>query len=62
MASHSLYALGLPDATYHELGANYLGASMRRLGLLGGWHKEKPSTEPFEVRKQDPADTKGRTI
>ena len=57
VASHSLFALNLPEAHYIDLSPGYLATSKAALALLGGgWAAEKPSKVPVakvaKLRKQ----------
>lgn len=42
VASHSLYALNIPEAHYVELTPGYLDVSLRCAAMLAGWKDEKP--------------------
>ncbi len=42
VASHSIFALNIPDANYIEMESGYLEASKAALALLPTWAKEKP--------------------
>jgi energy-coupling factor transporter ATP-binding protein EcfA2 len=46
VASHSLYALKIPDAHYIELTPGYLALSTVALNTLQGWSAETPSKLP----------------
>lgn len=46
VASHSLFALRIPEANYIELGSDYLKGSEKALKLLAGWSEEKPQPPP----------------
>ena len=46
VASHSLFALRIPEANYIELGSDYLKGSEKALKLLEGWSEEKPQPPP----------------
>lgn len=46
VASHSLFALKIPDANYIELSPGYLAGSIKGLDLLAKWSDEKPKKVP----------------
>ena len=46
VASHSLFALKIPDAHYIDLSSRYLASSEAVLELLQGWPQEKPKRFP----------------
>lgn len=52
VASHSLYALNIPEANYIELEPGYLGRSRGALSLLEKWAEEKPEPLPPEEVKR----------
>lgn len=53
VASHSFYALDLPEANYLELTEGYLGTSLQCLAMLAGWDQERPGVEDFEARLRE---------
>jgi predicted ATPase len=63
VASHSLFALNIPEANYIEMEANYMGLAKKCLALLPEWAKEDPAfpdklPEPEPVKK--PAKKRGQ--
>lgn len=42
MASHSLFALNIPEATYIEMSPGYMDTAKKCLALLPDWDKEGP--------------------
>jgi energy-coupling factor transporter ATP-binding protein EcfA2 len=60
VASHSLFALKIPDAHYIELSPRYLTDSEKVLGLLQKWPDEKPAKLPSEEVKRARASVKKR--
>ena len=51
VASHSLFALKIPDAHYIELSPRYLAGSEAVLDVLQKWPAEKPAKPPKEAAK-----------
>ena len=51
VASHSLFALKIPDANYIELSPRYLDLSATVLEILQKWPEEKPQKPPKEATK-----------
>ena len=51
VASHSLFALKIPDAHYIELSPRYLAGSEAVLDLLTKWPEEKPKKVPAAAAK-----------
>jgi len=51
VASHSLFALKIPDAHYIELSPRYLAGSEAVLEILQKWPEEKPKKVPAEAVK-----------
>jgi energy-coupling factor transporter ATP-binding protein EcfA2 len=51
VASHSLFALKIPDAHYIELSPRYLDLSAAVLEILQKWPEEKPQKPPKEAKK-----------
>jgi predicted ATPase len=51
VASHSLFALKIPDAHYIELSPRYLDGSKAVLDILQKWPEEKPAKPPKEAAK-----------
>jgi len=47
VASHSFYALAIPEAHYIELTPGYLNVSNHCLGLLAAWDQEAPKAEGY---------------
>lgn len=60
VASHSLFALKIPDAHYIELSPRYLAGSEAVLDILQKWPEEKPKKPPAEAVKRARADLKKR--
>jgi predicted ATPase len=60
VASHSLFALKIPEAHYIELSPRYLAGSEAVLDILQKWPEEKPKKPPEEVRKKARAGLKKR--
>lgn len=60
VASHSLFALKIPDAHYIELSPRYLAGAETVLDILQKWPEEKPKKPPEEARKKVRADLKKR--
>jgi energy-coupling factor transporter ATP-binding protein EcfA2 len=60
VASHSLFALKIPDAHYIELSPRYLAGSEAVLDILQKWPEEKPSKPPKEAAKTARTDLKKR--
>ena len=56
VASHSVFALNIPEASYVEMEAGYLEASKKSVGLLPTWADEKPEMPPPR-KKEVPAET-----
>ncbi|HSX22570.1 MAG TPA: ATP-binding cassette domain-containing protein [Gaiellaceae bacterium] len=52
VASHSLFALKIPDAHYVELSPRYLADSNTVLDILGKWPSEKPKKVPEAEAKK----------
>lgn len=50
VASHSFYALDLPEAHYIELVPGYLDVSLSCLSHLLVWKNEKPMPKPVEAK------------
>ena len=51
VASHSLFALKIPDAHYVELSPRYLAGSEAVLDILQKWPEEKPQKPPKSATK-----------
>jgi hypothetical protein len=51
VASHSLFALKIPEAHYVELSSRYLAGSEAVLGILQKWPEEKPQKPPKSATK-----------
>lgn len=49
VASHSFYALGLPETNYIDMTPGYLELSARCKDLLSLWVDEKPTVQPKSV-------------
>lgn len=47
VASHSLFALNIPEAHYIEMSPGYLAGSLKALRLLPTWAEEKPQPPPL---------------
>ena len=60
VASHSLFALKIPDANYVELSPRYLADSAKVLDILAGWPTEKPAKVPQAEAKKARAGLKKR--
>jgi predicted ATPase len=51
VASHSVFALNIPEAHYIELESGYLEAAKAAVGLLPKWAEEKPFPKGPGVKK-----------
>lgn len=59
VASHSVFALNIPEAKYHEMEPGYLDASRASIGLLPKWAEEKPFPKtPKDDAKEPPKKAK----
>lgn len=58
VASHSFFAVNIPEANYIELEDGYLEIAKRALALLPGWADEKPDPKDYEPEAQAEKKTK----
>lgn len=58
IASHSIFALNIPEANYHEIDKGYLAASKAALDLLPKWAEEKPFPKRPDDEKPEPKKAK----
>jgi energy-coupling factor transporter ATP-binding protein EcfA2 len=56
VASHSLFALNIPEANYIDMSPGYLEGCKKALGLLGGWSAEKPTRIPKSELPPEPTE------
>lgn len=54
VATHSIFALNIPEATYHELEPGTMASANRCLGLLSGWKDEVLRDPPPPPPKKAP--------
>ena len=54
VASHSVFALNIPEANYIQMEPEYLAASQRAVGLLPTWADEKPEMPRKAAIAKDP--------
>ena len=56
VASHSPFALNIPEATYHEMEPGYLDVALKSVALLSTWADETPMMIRRPAKEEKPAE------